>query len=150
GRWRAVGVCVDVTRRRQMEQALERERNLTSTLQRAFLPDRLPECRGYRFATSYHPALEEAMVGGDFFDVFPLSSGRIGLLLGDVSGKGVAAAVYGAMTRHMLRAYAVETSAPGEVLSRVNRALCEVMDDPNLFVTAFYAVLDPEEDRLWY
>jgi PAS domain S-box-containing protein len=141
----------DLSAHEQMEHALQRERNVTSTLQRAFLPDSLPECPGYRFGHSYHPALDEAMVGGDFYDVFPLSSGRrIGLLLGDVSGKGVAAAVYGTMTRHMVRAYAVETSSPGEVLSRVNRALCEVMDDPYLFVSAFYAVLDPEEDRLWY
>jgi anti-anti-sigma factor len=94
--------------------------------------------------------LKEAEVGGDFYDLFPLPDGRMGLLLGDVSGKGLKAAVYATMTRYMARAYALETGSPAAVLAQVNRGLCESLDDPCLFVTAFYAVLDPKTGRLDY
>jgi serine phosphatase RsbU (regulator of sigma subunit)/HAMP domain-containing protein len=139
-----------VLHRRAVEAALEREHTIASTLQRAFLPRSLPECPGYTFGAGYHPALREAQVGGDFYDVFPLPDGRFGLLLGDVSGKGVTAAVYATMTRYLVRAYALQMASPGEVMARVNRALCVSIEDPELFVTGFYAVLDPEADTLCY
>jgi hypothetical protein len=89
-------------------------------------------------------------VGGDFYDVFPLHEGRFGVLLGDVSGKGLLAAVCATMTRYMVRAYALEATSPAEVLARANEALWQSGEDPGLFVTAFYAVLDPQTHTLCY
>jgi serine phosphatase RsbU (regulator of sigma subunit) len=134
----------------QVQERFEREHTISSTLQSAFLPQRMPECAGYLFGATYHPALMEAEVGGDFYDVFSLADGRIGLLLGDVSGKGLGAAVYASMARYMVRAYAGEDSSPGGVLDRTNRALCESIEDPAIFVTAFYAVLDTRTGTLAY
>jgi serine phosphatase RsbU (regulator of sigma subunit) len=130
-------------REERLRAALHREQRIASTLQQAFLPQSLPTCPGYDFAALYHPALQEAEVGGDFYDVFALPEGRIGLLLGDVAGKGLAAANTATMTRYMTRAYALQSGSPAVVLGEVNRALCDSIDDPGLFVTAFYAVLDP-------
>jgi serine phosphatase RsbU (regulator of sigma subunit) len=139
-----------ITEHVRVETELERERTVAGALQRAFLPQRLPDCPGYRFGAGYHPAAQDSKVGGDFYDLFPLPGGRVAVLLGDVSGKGVDAAVYATMTRYLLRAYALEVEAPGEVLARVNRALCQFIEDDSLFVTAFYAVLNPERDTLAY
>jgi serine phosphatase RsbU (regulator of sigma subunit) len=136
--------------RGDVEQALRRERTIAGTLQQAFLPQRLPECPGYRWSARYHPALQEAEVGGDFYDVFPLTGERFGVLLGDVSGKGLLAAVCATETRYMVRAYALEVDSPAEVLARVNQALWQSVEDPGLFVTAFYAVLDPTTHTLCY
>jgi serine phosphatase RsbU (regulator of sigma subunit) len=133
-----------------LQAALRRERAIASTLQTAFLPQCLPHCPGYAFAASYHPALQEAEVGGDFYDLFRLPGDRIGLLMGDVSGKGLAAATHATMARYTVRAYALQTASPGEVLDRVNKALCESIDDPAIFVTACYAALDPATDTLHY
>lgn len=137
-------------REAHLQAALRRERAIATTLQAAFLPQQLPHCPGYAFAASYHPALQEAEVGGDFYDLFRLPGDRIGLLMGDVAGKGLAAATHATMARYTVRAYALQTSAAGEVLGRVNKALCESIDDPAVFVTACYAVLDPAADVLHY
>jgi serine phosphatase RsbU (regulator of sigma subunit) len=131
-------------REERLRAALRREQRIASTLQQAFLPQSLPAWPGYSLAASYHPAMQEAEVGGDFYDAFPLPDGRLGLLLGDVAGKGLAAANTATMTRHTTRAYARQSALPGEVLGHVNDALCESIDDPSLFVTAIYGVLEPE------
>jgi anti-anti-sigma factor len=138
----------DLSEHRRMERALQREQRIAGLLQQAFSPQNLPECPGYRFGAVYRPALKEAEIGGDFYDAFPLPGGRLGLLLGDVSGKGLAAAVCATMTHYMVRAYALETHSPADVLARTNHALCESLDDPGLFVTAVYAVLDPATGSL--
>jgi sigma-B regulation protein RsbU (phosphoserine phosphatase) len=137
-------------REERLRAALHREQRIASTLQQAFRPQALPECPGYRFAAAYHPALQEAEVGGDFYDVFSLPAGRLGLLLGDVAGKGLQAANTATMTRYTTRAYALKSPSPGAVLGEANRALCESIDDSGLFVTAFYAVLDPAQGGLNY
>jgi serine phosphatase RsbU (regulator of sigma subunit) len=130
-------------REAHLSAALHRERVISRTLQTAFVPQSLPDCPGYALAAAYHPALGEAEVGGDFYDAFRLPGDRIGLLLGDVAGKGVGAAVYASMARYMARAYALQCEAPAEVMARVNDALCDSIEDPGVFVTAFYAVLEP-------
>jgi serine phosphatase RsbU (regulator of sigma subunit) len=134
----------------RIRERFDREHAVASTLEQAFLPHQLPVCPGYTFGASYHPALREAEVGGESYDLIPLSGGGIGVLLGDVSGKGLAAAIHATMTRYLARAYAAETSSPGEVLGRVNRALCHWIEDPKLFVTAFYGGLDPDTDTRCY
>jgi serine phosphatase RsbU (regulator of sigma subunit) len=142
---RAFGLMAARAREREarLSAALHRERAISRTLQTAFVPQSLPDCPGYTLAAAYHPALGEAEVGGDFYDAFRLPGDRIGLLLGDVAGKGVGAAVTASMARYMARAYALQCEAPAEVMARVNDALCDSIDDPGVFVTAFYAVLEP-------
>jgi serine phosphatase RsbU (regulator of sigma subunit) len=134
----------------QVQERLDRERTIARTLQEAFLPQRLPELPGYTMAAVYHPAVQEAQVGGDFYDVFRLPGGGIGILIGDVSLKGVAGSIYATMARYMTRAYAFQTNAPAEVLKRLNRALFDAIQDNCVFVTAFYAILTPESRTLSY
>jgi serine phosphatase RsbU (regulator of sigma subunit) len=134
----------------QVQSRFDREHAIASTLQQAFLPRRLPTLPGYAIGATYHAALREAEVGGDFYDVFSLPGGRLGLLLGDVSGKGLVAATHATMVRYMTRAYAFETISPAEVLNQLNRALCALIEDECVFITVFYGVLEPSSGTLSY
>jgi serine phosphatase RsbU (regulator of sigma subunit) len=88
-------------------------------------------------------------VGGDFYDFLELEDGRLGLVVGDATGKGVPAALVMASARSMLRAVAQSSDSPGDVLRRVNAPL--VTDIPqNMFVTCFYAILEPKSGHLVY
>ncbi len=137
--------------RQQQQEAKERERieqelRIARLIQQTLLPKTLPELPGYEVAAYYQPARE---VGGDFYDFLELEDGRLGLVIGDVTDKGVPAALVMATTRTMLRAAAQRLDSPGEVLKRVNDVL--VLDiPPNMFVTCLYAILDPESGRLVY
>jgi serine phosphatase RsbU (regulator of sigma subunit) len=115
-------------------------------IQQASLPKEVPSLEGWQIAPYYQPARE---VGGDFYDFHLLSEGRLGLVVGDATGKGVPAALVMASARSMLRAVAQTSNSPGDVLRRVNDAL--VTDIPsNMFVTCFYAILDPKSATLSY
>ena len=95
------------------------------------------------------PGLDESRVGGDYYDAFSLPDGRVALVIADVSGKGLNAAVQTATVKYSLRAFATEAAAPGLVLTRLNKMLCS--DSSGLgdhFVTLFYAVFDPATGRL--
>lgn len=107
-------------------------------------PRRLPNLVGWEVAGRYMPAEE---VGGDFYDVIPLADGRVGVLMGDVSGKGKAAAVLMAMARSILRAEAATGDAPAEVLRRANDAIVEAMPR-GYFLTCLYVLLDPATGSL--
>ncbi len=105
--------------------------------------------RSARLASSplcYRPA---RAVGGDFYDVIELPGGRLGLVIGDVTDKGVPAAMVMAATRSVLRASAARLHEPGAVLARVNDSVCPDIPE-NMFVTCFYAVLDPASGALRY
>lgn len=91
-------------------------------------------------AGRYCPSLRDAEVGGDFYDLFDLPDGRRGFLIGDVSGKGLQAAVYTAMAKYILRAYADKNSDPAHVLSELNGAICDYTSDET-FITMVYAAL---------
>jgi serine phosphatase RsbU (regulator of sigma subunit) len=106
----------------------------------------LPELDGYEVAAYYQPARE---VGGDFYDFLDLEDGRLGLVVGDVTDKGVPAALVMATTRTMLRAAAQRLFTPGEVLRRANEALVPDIP-PNMFITCLYAILEPESGHLVY
>jgi len=111
------------------------------------VPDRLGR---FAFGHKYLPALDEARVGGDMLDVLTLPNGKIGLVVADVSGKGIQAAVHTAMIRHMGRAFAFEwPDSPGVVLDLLNRALAAHLGT-RAFVTVFYAVIDPETGNMVY
>ena len=137
--------------RQQQQEAKERERieqelKVARLIQQTLLPKALPELPGYEVAAYYQPARE---VGGDFYDFLALEDGRLGLVVGDVTDKGVPAALVMATTRTMLRAAAQRLLSPGEVLRRVNDVLVQDIP-PNMFVTCLYAILDPESGRVVY
>jgi serine phosphatase RsbU (regulator of sigma subunit) len=131
-------------------ERVEQELRVARRIQQASLPEGVPELEGWRIAPFYQPARE---VGGDFYDFHLLSEGRVGLVVGDATGKGVPAALVMSTTCGMLQAVSEasdsSSSSPGEVLKRVNEALT-VRIPPNMFVTCFYAVLDPNSGSLSY
>jgi steroid delta-isomerase-like uncharacterized protein len=127
-------------------ERLEQELQVARRIQQELLPEVMPELDGWQVAAYYRPARE---VGGDFYDFWELSDGRLGLVVGDATGHGMPAALVMATARGMLRAVAQPLDSPGEVLTRVNDALCPDIP-PNTFVTCFYAILDPVEGRLRY
>jgi predicted ester cyclase len=131
-----------------LELAWERELYVARRIQQASLPKEVPTLEGWQISPFYRPARE---VGGDFYDFHLLSEGRVGLVVGDATGKGVPAALVMATTCGMLQlaAQAVELSSPSEVLERVNEALT-VRIPPNMFVTCFYAILDLPSTSLRY
>ncbi len=130
----------EAARRQRFEQELE----VARLIQQNFLPKELPDLPGWQIAAHYRPARE---VGGDFYDVIPLPDGRVGLVVGDVTDKGVPAALVMSATRTILRASATRLVEPGEVLERVNEHLCPDMPE-KMFVTCLYGVLDPASGLL--
>jgi serine phosphatase RsbU (regulator of sigma subunit)/anti-sigma regulatory factor (Ser/Thr protein kinase) len=121
-------------------QRFEQELEVAKLIQQNFLPKQLPELTGWQVSAYYRPARE---VGGDFYDVIPLPEGKVGFVVGDVTDKGVPAALVMAATRSVLRASAQRLVEPGETLERVNEHLCPDMP-AKMFVTCLYGVLDPE------
>jgi len=149
--WSEGSGILELTRRRLEQEIRERERveqelSVARRIQQASLPKALPVLEGWEIAPHYRPARE---VGGDFYDVLELEDGQFGLVVGDATGKGVPAALVMATTCGMLRAAANSSKSPGEVLARVNEALSARIP-PSMFVTCFYAVLDPVSGRLLY
>src|SRR3712207_6433401 len=130
---------------KQQQEAQERERieqelRVCRLIQQTLLPKSVPKLPGYDVAAYYQPARE---VGGDFYDFLELGNGRLGLVVGDASGKGIPAAMVMANTRSVLRTVAQRGNvAPGEVLAEANEILYPDIP-PNMFVTCFYGVLDP-------
>ena len=130
--------------RRQEAEARSRERieqelRVATTIQQNFLPRHLPDLPGWDVSAYYRPARE---VGGDFYDFIELPEGHIGIVIGDVTDKGVPAAMVMAATRSVLRASAQRVVSPGEVLGRVNDLMCPDMPS-KMFVTCLYGVLEP-------
>ncbi|HJU01623.1 MAG TPA: SpoIIE family protein phosphatase [Actinomycetes bacterium] len=130
---------------RQRER-IEQELRVAQLIQQQFLPQELPDLPGWQVAAYYGPARE---VGGDFYDFIKLPDDQIGIVVGDVTDKGVPAALVMATTHSILRAEAPRLVAPSEVLTRVNNLLVEEMP-AHMFVTCLYAVLDPASGRLRY
>jgi serine phosphatase RsbU (regulator of sigma subunit)/predicted ester cyclase len=129
-------------------ERIEQELQVARRIQQASLPKEVPELEGWQISPFYRPARE---VGGDFYDFHLLSEGRLGLVVGDATGKGVPAALVMSTTCGMLQAVSqtLDSSSPGEVLSRVNETLLARIPT-NMFVTCFYAILDPRSGRLVY
>ena len=125
----------------------EQELKLAGDLQISFLPPAPPQIAGYQIALTLKPARETS---GDFYDVFPLPNGAVGLLIADVVDKGAAAALFMALSLTLLRDQAVEHPLdPARVLREVNRRLIAGTDG-NRFVTVFYGSLDVGSGRLTY
>ncbi len=135
--------------RKQEAQARERERleqelRVARLIQHAFLPKDLPALSGWQVAAYYQPA---RAVGGDFYDFISFEDGRLGIVIGDVSDKGIPAALLMTTTRTILRSVAQAEMSPGKVLEQTNNLLCLDMP-PKMFVTCLYAILDPASGQL--
>jgi predicted ester cyclase len=141
-------VWEDLAQEIHERERVEQELRVARSIQQASLPKEVPELEGWQISPLYRPARE---VGGDFYDFHLLSEGRLGLVVGDATGKGVPAALVMSTTCGMLQlaAQASSSSSPGEVLSRVNETLLARIPS-NTFVTCFYAILDPNSGRLVY
>jgi serine phosphatase RsbU (regulator of sigma subunit) len=149
-----MGTIGATLRKQRLEQEIrerervEQEMRVARSIQQASLPEQVPQLEGWQISPCYRPARE---VGGDFYDFLELEDGRLGLVVGDATGKGVPAALVMASARSMLRAIvqALGSTSPGDVLGRVNDAL--FIDIPaNMFVTCFYAILEPKTGSLSY
>src|SRR5215217_6149401 len=132
----------------QRRERIEQELLVARRIQQASLPKEGPQLEGWQICPYYQPARE---VGGDFYDFFDLEGGRLGVVVGDATGKGMPAALVAEATSNMLRAVAQAfgSASPGEVLSRVNETLLARIP-LNMFVTCFYAILDPRSGHLIY
>jgi serine phosphatase RsbU (regulator of sigma subunit) len=131
----------------QERQRIEQELRVARLIQQTLLPKSVPALAGYDVSAYYQPANE---VGGDFYDFLELDDGQLGLIVGDATGHGMPAAVLMASTRSVLRAVAQRGgTAPGQVLAEANEVLYPDIPS-NMFVTCFYAILDPTEGRLLY
>jgi len=120
-------------------ERLEQEMRVATLIQQQFLPKELPQMAGWQVSAFYRPA---RAVGGDFYDFIELSDGRIAIVAGDVTDKGVPAALVMASTRSIIRAEAERLVSPSKVMERANDLLYP--DIPaHMFVTCLYAVLDP-------
>jgi serine phosphatase RsbU (regulator of sigma subunit)/anti-sigma regulatory factor (Ser/Thr protein kinase) len=132
----------------QCAQALDRAwlyddaQRVARTLQESLVPPVPPEIPGLQVGVRYRPVGERTEVGGDFYDVFRITPGRWGVIIGDVSGKGVAAASLTALVRYTIRATAKRESSPAEVLSVLNEALLEDTAE-EAFCTAVYLEIEP-------
>ncbi len=125
---------------------LEQELVMARAVQKSLLPTQTPRIPGFTLVADWRPARE---VAGDFYDFFSLPDGRWGLVLADVSGKGAPAALYMAMTRSLIRSEASRHTNPSAVLTEVNRRLLKESSNA-MFVTVFYAILDPVLRSLTY
>jgi steroid delta-isomerase-like uncharacterized protein len=132
----------------QERERIEQELRVARSIQQASLPKEVPSLEGWQITPYYQPARE---VGGDFYDFFELEDGRLGVVVGDATGKGVPAALVVTATYSMLRAVAqaLGSFSPGEVLAQVNETLLARIPS-NMFVTCFHAILDPKSASLSY
>ncbi len=135
--------------RQQQVEALERERiaqelRVARIVQQTLLPEELPNLPGWQVTALYQPARE---MGGDFYDFFYFEDGRMGIVVADVTDKGVPAALVMATARTLLRAAAERWESPGQILERVNDLLHPDIPD-KMFVTCLYALLDPATGQL--
>jgi sigma-B regulation protein RsbU (phosphoserine phosphatase) len=149
----SVAVVRDVSAVRENEarlrSALEEERQIAEALQQSFVPRVMPAIPEFDFGDDYRPALQRERVGGDFYDVLPLDAGRLAFCVGDVSGKGLEAALSTAMAKNMWRAFLSEDSRPGPLMERLNDACARYME-PEHFVTMVCGVVDRHTGELHY
>jgi serine phosphatase RsbU (regulator of sigma subunit)/anti-sigma regulatory factor (Ser/Thr protein kinase) len=127
-------------------ERIQHELRVAQLIQKTLLPKDLPALPGWQ-VTAYYQAARQ--VGGDFYDFIYFDDGRLGLVIGDVTDKGVPAALLMATTRSVLRAIAQRLVAPGQVLERVNEVLYPDIP-PKMFVTCLYALLDPDSGHLQF
>jgi serine phosphatase RsbU (regulator of sigma subunit) len=126
----------------------EAERNIADILQESLLimPDHID---GIEFGHLYHSATEAAKVGGDFYDIFEIDSERVGLILGDVSGKGIEATSLTSIVKNTIKAHAFENNDPGSIMAKANEMVLR-SSPPSIFVTVIYAILNKATGDIIY
>jgi serine phosphatase RsbU (regulator of sigma subunit)/predicted ester cyclase len=151
--WSQGSGLAELAQQRLEQERIERERiehelRVARSIQQASLPKDVPTLESWQITPYYQPARE---VGGDFYDFHVLSEGRLGVVVGDATGKGVPAALVMSTTCGMLQlaARALDSPSPGEVLAQVNETLVARIPS-NMFVTCFYAILNPKRGHLVY
>ncbi|KAF0149255.1 MAG: rsbU [Ignavibacteria bacterium] len=127
-------------------ERLRKELEIAAKVQLSLLPKEEPKIPGYDIAAISIPAIE---AGGDYFDFVKLSGNKLGVAIGDVSGKGVGAAIYMTLTKGILQAHAEEDASPRNVLAKVNRLLYKTIEK-NSFVSMFYAILNINQHKMIY
>jgi sigma-B regulation protein RsbU (phosphoserine phosphatase) len=143
----SAAVAVDTAKMHKIilkRETLERDLKLAREVQESFLPKTLPRIDKYRFHAVTHPALE---IGGDFYQFFKLPAQKLGIVLGDVSGKGISASLFMARLSSDLQYYTLLYPAPGQLLTQINNVLCE-RAKRGMFVTLIYLLLDTQENTL--
>jgi len=130
-------------------ESFERWHKIGDAFQTAMLPNVPAQVGSFQIATSYYAAIGTAELGGDFYDLITLPDGRVGIVIADVSGKGLEAAVFTAMGKYTVRAFAAENPDPASVLTRTNAVISRVASDMG-FITMFFGVLDPKTGSLIY
>ena len=133
-------------RRISERERMAKELEIARSVQMSLLPRENPHVEGYDIAGICIPALE---VGGDYYDFFNLANQKFGIAIGDVSGKGVPAAIYMTLTKGILQSYAGESASPKEVLTKLNRQMY-LSIERNSFVSMFYAVLDMKKHTIQF
>jgi sigma-B regulation protein RsbU (phosphoserine phosphatase) len=126
---------------------MERELQMAYEIQADLLPHETPQVPGWEFAVRWHPARE---VSGDYYDFVPGDDGQVGLVIADVSDKGMPAALFMALTRSIVRASVSHISLPADGITRANRLICADAATSGMFVTLCYALLDAEMDEITY
>ena len=136
---------------RYKQELYDREHYIAEMLQQALIPSQIPyDLHGISIAATHQPALREAQVGGDFYDIFELGEHKIGVLIGDVAGKGLRAAIRVAAARYSIRSYAYLDPSPGRVLALANAALLREGVDTGNILTVFFGVVDVLEGTITY
>ncbi|MEL7636993.1 MAG: SpoIIE family protein phosphatase [Anaerolineaceae bacterium] len=130
----------------QQRRQTEQELNLARRIQKTFLPEKLPDIPGYQLAVEWQTARQ---VGGDFYDVIPFGDGRFGMIVADVSDKGLPASLYMTVSRTLLRAVSREFTSPARTLEQVNHLL-QLDSTQSFFVTLIYLILDTKSGELTY
>lgn len=128
------------------KERLERELQVAYEIQRSILPDMMPQVPGFEFGALIVPARE---IGGDFYDIIPLGNGKIGVVIGDITDKGVPAAIFMAQTHALIHAAAGQGKSPGNTLLTVNQHLLN-MNQGSMFATILYGVLDSTSGQFSY
>ncbi len=148
-----VDIYHDVTVRKEHERRIrnlyKRERKIAQILQNNLLPKDAPSLANYDIGTKYSAAVQGMVIGGDYYDFIYLSDDRLAFTIGDVCGKGMAAAVQTYLVKYSLRAFAREDPDPAVVISRLNWIFCQEVED-GAFVTLAYLLLDQAKHRLRY
>lgn len=144
-------ISEQVALEKDRQKLYEREHHIAEMLQQVLIPSQVThDKQGVRIAARYAPALKEADVGGDFYDVFDISEGRLGIVIGDVAGKGLLAAKRVAGAKHAIRSYAYVENSPATVMKLANNALCRDEAEGTSLLTAFFAVLDSASRKITY
>jgi serine phosphatase RsbU (regulator of sigma subunit) len=143
-----LGIARDITMTVRSARLYESEHSIAETLQEALLavPERI---EGIEYGYIYHSATETAKVGGDFFDIFELENNRVGIVIGDVSGKGLEAASITSLARNTLRAYAYENESPAVVLMKTNNVIHKHIP-ASAFLTLFFGIIDVGSGSIIY